>query len=535
MVTPVAPNDRPPPGAGLRIHRSLAAQITALVALVLVAFGVSSLLLVDQLRNQQSSFDLLTGVYVPFNARLRAAHLQGIRIGIIHTLSSEQRDAVQKMSVGVEAQFVDAMANRLRMVLQARRVIDEAFAHPERLGGAAALEDLQKVREGVQQLEAALLTNEGKSPAEVLQDVRTQAEITMLFNSLDDQTARAINLLSDKVRAAERRTENLAIILTLAALAVAVMTIAGVILTLRPLRKLTSNVRQLGRGDWEQRIHLSPRSADEVRQLAHEFNLMAEALQERERRLIRGERMAAVGKLAAQVTHEIRNPLSSVALNVELLEDEMASASPEARQLLSQITNELDRLTSITEEYLGFARRQQPELDPVDLTAEVHNLLDFTEEEHLQSRIRVVREFPEEPLWVLGDANQLRQALLNLLRNAREALNPDPDDAAAATPDPMITVRMGRVAEKISIEVADNGPGLAGPDGDHDDIFEAFFTRKTHGTGLGLSIVQQIVGDHDGTVRVAATGPSGTTFEISLPACDPPSLSVSSPGSLPSA
>ncbi|MGB1274640.1 MAG: ATP-binding protein, partial [Nannocystaceae bacterium] len=535
-------------------------------ALVLVAFGVSSLLILDQLRTQQSSFDLLTGVYVPFNARLRAAHLQGVRIGLINTFNNEQRDAVQKMTPGTEAQFADAMANRLRMVLSARRVLDEAFSHPDRLGGDRALEGLREVREGVLQLEVALMSNEGKSPVEILQDVRTQAEIVGLFNSLDDQTTRAINLLADKVRAAERRTETLTIVLTLGALAIALITIVGVILTLRPLRKLTSSVRQLGHGDWEQRIHLSPRSADEVRQLAHEFNLMAEALQERERRLIRGERMAAVGKLAAQVTHEIRNPLSSVALNVELLEDEMGGTSPEARQLLTQITAELDRLTSITEEYLGFARRQQPELDAMDLVAEVHNLLDFTEEEHLQSRIRVNREFADTPLWVLGDANQLRQALLNLLRNAREALSPDPADSHASTENPQITVKMvlrasqlanapaiagnakasstmprstetGNTTDtmEVAIEVADNGPGLAGADGEQDNIFEAFFTRKAHGTGLGLSIVQQIVLDHHGSVRVASTGSHGTTFEITLPACAPPATSVSSPGSIESA
>jgi two-component system NtrC family sensor kinase len=98
---------------------------------------------------------------------------------------------------------------------------------------------------------------------------------------------------------------------------------------------------------------------------------MAAALQERERRLIRGERLAAVGQLAAQVTHEIRNPLSSVALNVELLADEIAATSPEAHQLLAKITTEIDRLTSITEDYLGFVRRKNPERVPLDLSAEL--------------------------------------------------------------------------------------------------------------------------------------------------------------------
>jgi two-component system NtrC family sensor kinase len=322
-------------------------------------------------------------------------------------------------------------------------------------------------------------------------------------------------------------------------------------------------VRELGRGDWAQRVAVDSLETrgDEVSQLAREFNQMAAALQERERRLIRGERLAAVGQLAAQVTHEIRNPLSSVALNVELLADEIAATSPEAQQLLGKITSEIDRLTSITEDYLGFVRRKNPERVPLDLAAELTSLLDFMASELAVAGVRVAREL--RPAWVLGDAGQLRQAFMNLLRNAREALvevsppNPEPRPArrpprrpradrpraicppdraqpagpaaAEATAGPCITVRVERLGDRVRAVVADNGPGLAVAADEAEHIFEAFFTRKPQGTGLGLSIVQQIVQDHEGSVRVAATGPGGTAFEIVLPACDPPAASVSSP------
>ncbi|HEY8375079.1 MAG TPA: HAMP domain-containing sensor histidine kinase, partial [Nannocystis sp.] len=396
----------------------------------------------------------------------------------------------------------------------------------------------------------------GDKPAEALLDIRTQKEITDLFRRLDDQVSRAILDLQIQVSSRERETERTILLLTALTGVVALLAALGVIWTLRPLRRLATRVRQLGEGDWAQRV-AAPGAFrdDEVGRLALEFNHMAEALQERERRLIRGERLAAVGQLAAQVTHEIRNPLSSVALNVELLEDEIASASPEARQLLRKITAEIDRLTAITEDYLGLVRRRPPERVPTDLAAELHSLLDFMAEELAGAGIEVEHDLPG-PAWVLGDAGQLRQVFINLVRNAAEALvgrvggagesgprgasvfaGGDSDPGLGGEPGdlsstldrtPRIAVRLRQHAGLVSVRVEDNGPGLSAAD--VDKVFEPFFTRKPQGTGLGLSIVQQLVQDHEGSVRIAGTGPSGTVFEVQIPACAPPAPSVSSPG-----
>jgi signal transduction histidine kinase len=527
----------PPPPLSLR--HSLAARIAALVFLVLVTSGVASLLIIRELRALQASFELLTVVYVEFNKDLTAAYRQSVRVGTRFELAGE-RGSDTVMSRGAEATFAEALETRAELVQQARAVLDSAIAYPERVGGEEAVRTLRGFRESLVRLEELALAAANQPTTEVLAGVRAQADISDLFRRLDDEVSRAINDLRIQVRARERETERTIAMLTGATALIALVAALGAIWTLRPLRRLATSVRQLGQGDWAQRIAVpGALRGDEVSRLAVEFNHMAEALQERERRLIRGERLAAVGQLAAQVTHEIRNPLSSVALNVELLEDEFAGASVEAQQLLRKITAEIDRLTSITEDYLGLVRRKLPERVPTDLAAELAGLLDFMGEELSAAGIAVVTDVPG-PAWVLGDANQLRQVFINLLRNAKEALvgrgdagdlgdlaDPEPGDLSDPVRTPRIAVRLRARGGVVKVAVEDNGPGL--PAVDVDKVFEAFFTHKPQGTGLGLAIVQQIVQDHEGSVRVAATGPEGTTFEVQVPACDPPGPSVSSP------
>ena len=553
------PTSGPTPGpatvplAPLRLRHSIAARITALVVLVLLATTAASLLIVAQLRSLQASFDLLTAVYVEFNKDLTVAYRQSTRIATYMSLTNERRGEAQRpLSPAEEANFAEALEARHVQTQQARAVLDSAFANPERIGGDAAITPLRALQGTVARLEELVAQTTTQPPAEVIVDVRTQYAINESLRKLDEQVSRGVVELGNQVRVNERDTERMIILLTAAIALLGLVAVLGVIWTVRPLRRLALGVRELARGDWAQRVAVASETrGDEVSQLAHEFNQMAAALQERERRLIRGERLAAVGQLAAQVTHEIRNPLSSVALNVELLADEIAATSPEAQQLLAKITSEIDRLTSVTEDYLGFVRRKNPERVPLDLAAELHALLDFMAGELAAAGIHVVPEL--RPAWVLGDAGQLRQAFMNLLRNAREALvdasaPPSPlgdlldelptsdlpsDRAQPAAPTtatgPRITVRVEPIGDHVRALVVDNGPGLAVAADEAEHIFEAFFTRKPQGTGLGLSIVQQIVQDHEGSVRVASTGPAGTVFEIVLPACDPPAASVSSP------
>jgi signal transduction histidine kinase len=280
--------------------------------------------------------------------------------------------------------------------------------------------------------------------------------------------------------------------------------------TLRPLRVLRARARQIAGGDYARRTGV--RSRDEIGDLARELDVMADAVEEREHRLVRSERLATVGKMAAQVTHEVRNPLASIGLYAELLGDEIADA-PEARRLVASISSEVDRLTEITETYLRFARLPQPKLEREELAALVASVAEFARAELTQSGITLELELPPAPVEVAADENQVRQALLNLIRNAREAM---PGGGSLR-----IAVGRNESDGAAVISVIDSGPGIAAEN--LPKIFDPFFSTKTKGTGLGLALVQQIAVEHGGRAEVESDPASGagTTFRLILPGMAP--------------
>lgn len=535
---PLPPQDHSRP----RLRHSLAARITALVIVVLLAAVASAVVALGQLRAIQQGFDRLVDVYVVFNKNLADGHVQSVRIvEQVRTYQSTRGeragpDVGLQLGPAFEANFQEALSARNDYIAKARTTIDEALADPERFGAAEPRQELRGIQALLEELEVLAAHDEEVEPRQVLQDVRGQGQIEQRFKQLAFESREAVEQLRREVEVAQTRTEQLTLGLTLGVSALGLVAAIGVYLTLRPLRRLTEGVRKLSGGDWSQRVSPKggPRREDEVSQLAREFDLMAEALEERERRLLRGERLAAAGQLAAQITHEIRNPLSSVALNAELLEDELSDASPESRELLAKISKEVDRLTAVTEDYLSFARRPKPHRVPFDLRAELEDLLEFMGQELDLAGIEVTKRLPDAPARVLGDNNQLRQVFMNLVRNAQEAvLEPErsPERRPPRSRPPRIWVDMQCKDEQVVVVVRDNGPGIPGAPAELDRIFEAFYTSKAKGTGLGLPTVQQIVLDHEGSVRVAETGPTGTAFEVRLPACAPEGGSVSSPTS----
>lgn len=225
-----------------------------------------------------------------------------------------------------------------------------------------------------------------------------------------------------------------------------------------------------------------------------------------EARLLQTERLAAIGKMAAHVTHEVRNPLSSIGLNVEMLEDELGPEATEARQLMQAIQKEIDRLAGITEEYLRLARLPRPNLEAEDLRELLLSLAAFVEREMAAAGIRLELSIVEELPEVAMDEPQLRQALLNLLRNARESM---PEGG-------VIRVVAEIHDEGIEVSIADEGSGIDAAE--RDRIFDLFFTTKSFGTGLGLPLTQQVVAAHGGTIRCETAGERGTRFVLWLPA-----------------
>jgi two-component system NtrC family sensor kinase len=300
---------------------------------------------------------------------------------------------------------------------------------------------------------------------------------------------------------------SMAIALGAAGLAVALAVFIFTLRTLRPLGVLRKRTRQVAGGEYAQRTGVT--SHDEIGDLAREFDAMADAIQERERRLIRSERLATVGRMAAQIAHEVRNPLSSIGLNAELLGDELAPGADEARRLIASIIGEVDRLAEITETYLRFARLPRPKLESEDLGAIVRSVIDFSRGELAQDGIElsfdIAPDLPELP----ADEAQLRQALINLVRNAREAM------ADSVVKRLEIGVWADAAAGRLTVRVSDSGSGI--DSGDLGKIFEPFFSTKERGTGLGLALVQQIVVDHGGQIEVESGAGRGTTFTIGFP------------------
>src|SRR5438105_657962 len=252
---------------------------------------------------------------------------------------------------------------------------------------------------------------------------------------------------------------------------------------------------------------------DELAVLAHEFNAMAQRLAARERELraqgealVRSERLAAIGRIAAQITHEIRNPLSSISLNAEELGERLrGSQEPGAAALCDAIVREVDRLAVVTEEYLRYARLPKPQLVRAELNEAVRDLLDFVRPELTSAGISLEQRLAGHLPEVLADVGQVRQLLLNLIRNSREAM---PGGGA-------VFVGTRFADGDVFVELRDTGPGI--PPERLGRIFDPFFTTKERGTGLGLALAQEIAQEHSGQLTASSIAGQGTTFTLRLP------------------
>jgi signal transduction histidine kinase len=225
--------------------------------------------------------------------------------------------------------------------------------------------------------------------------------------------------------------------------------------------------------------------------------------------VLASERLVTIGKMAAQVAHEIRNPLSSISLNAELLEDEINSyegvSTEEARSLLTAIMSEVDRLASITEDYLKFARLPRPVWEKENINHILLDLLNFSKEEIAKHGIQVITQFDPSIPEIKVDEKQLREAFLNILKNAFEAMPQGGE----------LQITTARTGEQIEVIISDTGIGIE--EKNLEKIFTPFFTTKEEGTGLGLALTQQIIHEHGGTIQCKSQVGKGTTFILRFP------------------
>jgi two-component system, NtrC family, sensor histidine kinase PilS len=226
------------------------------------------------------------------------------------------------------------------------------------------------------------------------------------------------------------------------------------------------------------------------------------ALEETSRRQ---DRLAAVGRLAASIAHEIRNPLAAMRGSIQMLRAEM-DADTEQAQLMEIILRESDRLNKIVADYLNYARPRPAELNDVDLGVLVGETFKLLRNSAELSESHVLEEdLPRRPAIVTGDAEQLKQVCWNIARNAIQAM---PEGGT-------LRIAVESVdGNRIRLSFSDTGRGMTPEQVER--MFEPF-TSTTGGTGLGLSIVYQIIRDHNGTINLRSLQGAGTTITIELP------------------
>lgn len=401
----------------------------------------------------------------------------------LHTALAELGKIVDLEGANIE--YIRRSIASLQLGVDALRTrydhIERAFVRGEPLDSDAVTSNLAALRDG---------------------ERRLWVQSTELAKVLERRVAERLATLEEN----EHRSRVYTIYLGLTAVVLGLMVTIWVVITLRPLRRLRDAARRVAAGDYASRI--DEKGPVEVRDLARELNSMARAVEERERELVRSERLAAIGKIAAMITHEVRNPLSSIGLNTELLDDELSGESKEARELVSAIHREVDRLTAITEEYLSFARMPKPKPVPEAVNSLVGSLASFVKADLAAKQVELAVDLADGDPIALLDAGQIRQCLINLVRNATEAV--------VAKGGGTVTLRTRRSGDRIVIEVRDDGVGVA-PDV-LPRMFDPFFTTKEGGSGLGLALTQQIVKDHGGDLSVESTLGRGTTFTLSVPA-----------------
>ena len=287
----------------------------------------------------------------------------------------------------------------------------------------------------------------------------------------------------------------------------------------RPLRRLTEAAVDVAGGAYGTQVELP--SNDEVGLLAASFNEMSrkmaddiERLRVLNEQLIRTEKLAAAGTLAAGVAHEVNNPLASISSLIQILQARPLTADNEAetREMLRLISTQIARITQVLRDLMDFARTRPPARAPLEVARVVEASIRLASFDKAFKSLRVDVDFDRGVPAVAADADQLQQVFLNLLLNARDAM-PGGGDLRVST-------RFAEASGEVLIEVADTGHGIAPEALGH--VFDPFFTTKPAGTGtgLGLAVCYGIVTAHGGRIEVAPNNGRGTLVRVALPVGD---------------
>ncbi len=218
-----------------------------------------------------------------------------------------------------------------------------------------------------------------------------------------------------------------------------------------------------------------------------------------------------IASLAGELVHEIKNPLSTIKLNLQLLDEDWADPKTPKEKRTSRklrvLQKEVQRLTQTLEDFLRFIRLEQTRLEPTDLSELAAEIAEFIEPELARNKIQLREQYAQNLPKSMADPRLLKQAILNVILNAQQAMPQGGE----------LILRTSSTADAVAIETIDTGPGI--PKNIQPKIFDVFFSTKKEGSGLGLAVARRIVSQHGGTIGFISEPGKGTDFTISLPAC----------------
>jgi signal transduction histidine kinase len=307
----------------------------------------------------------------------------------------------------------------------------------------------------------------------------------------------------------------------LIAVGLGIAALACVVLTLFVVRGLQDGVRKIEEGlkNLEQSLASQipiDSDPDEIRQIAQAINRLGTTLKDKiesekliEDRLRHAERLAALGRLIAGVAHEVRNPLATIRLRVQMCQD---SGSAEVHESCAIALEEIERLNGMVNRLLSFSRPVRLQLEPTDLNRVVQQRLDYFAEIARRHDVRFVTQYGRGPNMVRADQSRLAQVFDNVIQNAIDAMSHTGGTLCVNVTCEGMTAGNGFDAY---VEFSDTGEGMRSEVVGR--IFDPFFTTKSSGTGLGLSISHELMQAHGGEIQVASAEGCGTTVRILFP------------------
>ena len=279
-----------------------------------------------------------------------------------------------------------------------------------------------------------------------------------------------------------------------------------------PINKMVLASREVAHGNLNAKVEV--RSRDEFGELADSFNSMASALKERDlqlkeftrSKLMESERLALIGQLAANVAHELNNPLTGIITYSHLLLEQTTAEDP-TKDFLQKIVNQANRCKEIIKGLLDFSRQKKPDKTLCDVNSVLMDCISLIENQALFHNIRIQSSLKIDLPRAVIDPSQIERVFMNMIINAAEAMEGSGHLA--------IMTRYDRENRCVEVEFTDTGSGIEKED--LEKIFDPFFTTKDTGHGLGLAICYGIIKEHRGTILVESEVGKGTTFIVRLP------------------